>query len=375
MGTTGIHEFHFTLDSAKASHIAWEHLDYEYTSIAFLLECAFNRNGKKPQIVDLPLPRVADISRYHNPTRPSYLKGGSLVRHRRSYSPNEIRSVQAMGLEQSPAYLSRGLNSRNRARSVSQPGSCSGRHSIRSRERSREKSTSPYCTRTQRGPPSRRDSRSASKDRGRSRSPSVPKVCSDPIWKRGMRAMPVEHSKFIWDIVSYISNLQAFFDFVIGCGIPSHIVRKAIEDNDLSDDDISLEECVVQALTIWWISSNRPAIWKSEKIKQGFVGLHMPGICACLIKRHPTLDPTPPEPTPQNDPQPGTSGQMSPRPKRYLSLESIALKLISTEYDFVKELLHLIQTPENAYELVCMTNLPDETFVFIRRNTPALDCQ
>ena len=93
------------------------------------------------------------------------------------------------------------------------------------------------------------------------------------------------------------------------------------------DDDISFEECVVQALTIWWISSNRPVIWKSEKIKQGFVGLHMPGIYACLIKRHPTLDPTPPEPTPQNDPQPGTSGQMSPRPKRYLSLESLALKL------------------------------------------------
>ena len=117
-GTTGIHEFHFTLDSAKASHIVWEHLDYEYTSNAFLLECTFNCDGKKPQIVHLPLPRVADISRYHNPTRPSYLKRGSLVRHRRSYSPNEIRSVQAMGLEQSPAYLSKGLNSRNRARSV-----------------------------------------------------------------------------------------------------------------------------------------------------------------------------------------------------------------------------------------------------------------
>ena len=152
-----------------------------------------------------------------------------------------------------------------------------------------------------------------------------------------------------------------------GCGIPNHIVRKAIEDNDPSDDNISLEECVVQALTLWWISSNRPAILKSEKIKQGFVGLHMPGIYACLIKRHPTLDPTPPEPTPQNDPQPGTSGQMSPRPNKYLSLNCIALKLISTEYDFLRELSHLIQTPENASGLVCMTNLPDETFVFIRR--------
>ena len=93
----------------------------------------------------------------------------------------------------------------------------------------------------------------------------------------------------------------------------------------------------------------------------------MPGIYACLIKRHPTLDPTPPEPTPQNGPQPGTSGQMSPRPKRYLSLESLAPKLISTEYDFLREFSCLIQTPENAYGLVCITNLPDETFVYIRQ--------
>ena len=153
MGTTGIHEFHFTLDSVKASHIAWEHIDYEHTSDAFLLEHTFNHNGKKPQVVDLLLLRVADISRYHNPTRPSHLRGGALVMNKKSYSPNEMRSVQAMGLEQSPGYFSKGTNSRNRARSVSQPRSNSGRNSLRSRERSREKSTSPFCTRTQRVPP------------------------------------------------------------------------------------------------------------------------------------------------------------------------------------------------------------------------------
>ena len=65
--------------------------------------------------------------------------------------------------------------------------------------------------------------------------------------------------------------------------------------------------------------------------------------------------------------QPGTSGQMSPRPKKYVSLESIALQLLSIEYDFLRELSHLIQTPEHAYGLVCMTTLPDETYVFIRR--------
>ena len=271
MGTSGIHEFHFTLESAEASHVAWEHMDYEHTSDAFLLECAFSRCGKHPQIVELPLPRVADFSRYHNPTRPSHLVGGALVRHQRSYSPKEIRSVQAMGLQQSPAYFTTRENSRNRARSLSHPRSISGRD----RQRSRERSTSPIGKRAQRVPPRRRDSRSASSDRGRSRSPSTPRVYPDPIWKRRMRAMPVEHSKFIWDIVSYISNLQAFFNFAIGCGIPSHIVQRTIEDNDPSDDDISLEECAVQALTVWWLSSNRPAIWKSERIRQGFVKLHM----------------------------------------------------------------------------------------------------
>ena len=50
-----------------------------------------------------------------------------------------------------------------------------------------------------------------------------------------------------------------------------------------------------------------------------------------------------------------------------MSLESIALQLLSIEYDFLRELSHLIQTPEHTYGLVCMTNLPDETYAFIRR--------
>ena len=109
MGTSGIHDFHFTLDSAKASHVAWEHTDYPHTTDAFLLERAFSQVGKRPQVVGLPLPRVAEMTRYHNPTRPAHLKGGALVRRRRSYSPNEFRSVQAVGLEQSLAYFTKNM--------------------------------------------------------------------------------------------------------------------------------------------------------------------------------------------------------------------------------------------------------------------------
>ena len=141
-----------------------------------------------------------------------------------------------VGLEQSPAYFSRRVHSasrtpsrvdsHHRTQSMSQPRSIISMDSHRSRERgrSRERSTSPFEGGIQRVPPRRKDFGPASNDGGRSRYPSSPRRYPDPIWKRQMTTMPVEHSKFMWDIVSYISNVQAFFDFAIGCGIPSHIV-------------------------------------------------------------------------------------------------------------------------------------------------------
>ena len=308
--------------------------------------------------MDLPLPRVAEMTRCHNPTRPAHLKGGALVRRRRSYSPNEFRSVQAMGLEQSPAYFTRKMKSMPKAKSAPH------RKHSEAREKSREKSLSPYSHRVQKVPPSRRDSRSSSRDRSRSKSPSV---STAPIWIRRMRCMPMEHSKFVWDIVSYITSLQAFFDFAIGCGIPNHMVRKAIEDNDPRDGDISLDNCVVQVLTTWWTSNNLPALKRSEKIRQGFIHMNMPGIYTSIIKRHPTLDPTAFETVDHTDPQPGTSGQMSPRPRRYKSLESMASQLLSVEYDFLRYLSHLVETSEHAYGLSYIIDLPDETYVYIRK--------
>ena len=280
-----------------------------------------------------------------------------MVRRRRSYSPNEFRSVQAVGLEQSPAYFTRNMKSIHRAKSAPH------RRHFGTREKSREKSPSPYCNRVQRVPPSRRDSRSSSRDRSRSKSPPVYTVS---IWISRMRCMPMEHSKFVWDIVSYITSLQAFFDFAIGCGIPNHIVRKAIEDNDPRDGDISLDNCVVQALTTSWTSNNVPALTRSENVRQGFVHMNMPGIYTSIIRRHPALDPTPSEPVQQNDSQPGRSGQMSPRPRKYRSLESTASQLLSMEYDFLRDLSHLVETSEHVSGLSCMTDIPEETFVFIR---------
>ena len=79
------------------------------------------------------------------------------------------------------------------------------------------------------------------------------------------------------------------------------------------------------------------------------------------------MDPKPPIPNNLIGPQPGTSGQLSNRPAKYLSMEYITLCLKSTEYDFLREFSKLIQTPQNAYDIACITNLPDVTFVCIRQ--------
>ena len=114
MVTSGVHKFHFTSDSAKAFHVTWEHLDYDHTTDAFLLDCTFTHRGKHPQVVELPLTRVTGFTEFYNPTRLSHLVGGALVRHCRSYSPTDIRSMQTIGLEQSPAYFARRAHSASR---------------------------------------------------------------------------------------------------------------------------------------------------------------------------------------------------------------------------------------------------------------------
>ena len=74
--------------------------------------------------------------------------------------------------------------------------------------------------------------------------------------------------------------------------------------------------------------------------------------------------PKPLVPNNQISPQPGTTGQLSKRQVKYLSMEYITLYLKSTEYGFLRELSNLIQTSENACGMSCITNLPDATFVF-----------
>ena len=45
----------------------------------------------------------------------------------------------------------------------------------------------------------------------------------------------------------------------------------------------------------------------------------------------------------------------------------MASQLLSVEYDFLRDLSHLVETSEHAYGLSYMIDLPDETYVYIKK--------
>ena len=69
MGVTGIHEFYFSKNSSKASHVSWEDYDYEYKSEAYMLDREFTKCGRHPPIIERPIPRVENMSEFYNLTR------------------------------------------------------------------------------------------------------------------------------------------------------------------------------------------------------------------------------------------------------------------------------------------------------------------
>ena len=194
-----------------------------------------------------------------------------------------------------------------------------------------------------------------------------------PAWVHNLRALPEEHSKFIWDIVSFIKDVDHLYDFAMGVGIHSSVVRHAIADNEPIRTNMTLEDCIAQTLTDWWVASDETALWKSDRIRQGFEVLKMKGLYSCIIARHPALDPFRAVRNLDGS-LPSSSGQMSNRPNttrpdkpaRYLSMEYIRLNLKESECKVLADLACLIKTPDAALGVSVITNLPDPTFVYIR---------
>ena len=173
--------------------------------------------------------------------------------------------------------------------------------------------------------------------------------------------------------MSFIKDEDHLSEFATGAGISAKIVKRAVASNEPLNTTQRLEDCVAQTLTDWWIGSSLPATGKSDKIRQGFKGLGMPGLYACIINRHPAVDPFRALRS-QDGSSPGSSGAnssrlndiWSSRPARYMTMEYIQACLKESEREALTALSRLITNASDAFGLACVTVLPDVTYVYIR---------
>ena len=91
-GIDGVHKMDFSTFECTGSYISWKDYDYPALSKDYMLQRENRRQGRKPyEIFSTDYPRMRNITRFENPTRPPFLKGGQRPMRGRSYSPAELR--------------------------------------------------------------------------------------------------------------------------------------------------------------------------------------------------------------------------------------------------------------------------------------------
>ena len=177
-------------------------------------------------------------------------------------------------MNQGPAYFTK-----SRSSSVRRPRSYS-RSPSKTLERWRSYSKSPSrspvrcpsirsCTR----------SRSASYTKSRSRSPSHSRSSPRhkayiPTWKRQLAQVPGYQKDFLRNVASHLWGMPDLNKFFEGCEIPQYVWKNAQEDSKIEPDKMAEYSAIEQAISIWWLSNNKPLYWKIE-LQAGFDRLNI----------------------------------------------------------------------------------------------------
>ena len=91
-GVDGVHKMDFSTFDCTGTFISWQDYDYPALSKRYMLQRENKRQGRKPyRIHSKDYPRLSNVTRFENPTRPPFLKGGQRPMRGRSYSPSELR--------------------------------------------------------------------------------------------------------------------------------------------------------------------------------------------------------------------------------------------------------------------------------------------
>ena len=84
-------------------------------------------------------------------------------------------------------------------------------------------------------------------------------------------------------------NLDRFFE---GCGIPYYVWRNGQEDNKIEPAEMAEYSAIEQAVSIWWLSNNKPLYWKVEHLQNGFEKINIGRFFKSMLERHPQMYPS-----------------------------------------------------------------------------------
>ena len=84
-------------------------------------------------------------------------------------------------------------------------------------------------------------------------------------------------------------NLDRFFE---GCEIPHYVWRNAQEDTKIEPAEMAEYSAIEQAVSIWWLSNNKPLYWKVEHLQAGFERLNIGKFFKSMLERHPQMYPS-----------------------------------------------------------------------------------
>ena len=84
-------------------------------------------------------------------------------------------------------------------------------------------------------------------------------------------------------------NLNKFFE---GCGIPEYVWTNALTDSKIELAEVARYSPIEQAVSIWWLSNNKPLYWKIEHLQASFESLNIGDFFKGILERHPQMNPS-----------------------------------------------------------------------------------
>ena len=105
--------------------------------------------------------------------------------------------------------------------------------------------------------------------------------------KRQFAQVPGYQRDFLRNVVSHLKGMPNLDRFFEGCEIPHYVWRYAQEDSKIEPAEVAEYLAIEQAVSIWWLSNNKPLHWKVEHLQAGFERFNIGKFFKSMLERHP----------------------------------------------------------------------------------------